>query len=334
MAFEKIPHSDRRGTRLLVTGGSGFIGTAIVAHQARCGAEILNLDIAPPMRTDQQGFWREQDIMDAPGMMRAFAEFKPTHVLHLAARADLDEEHDISEYTTNIEGTENVLRAMAKSPTVRTAVITSTMFVCEPGYHPASDTDYHPHTLYGQSKVRTEELTRAADLPCAWCITRPAMIWGPYHARLRAEFFRILRKGLYFHPGNTRAKRSYGYVGNTAWQISRLLEAPDEAIRGRTFYLGDPPVDLLSWADEFSRQVLGRPVRRMPWPLIKGLALAGDTMARVGLRFPMTSFRLDNMTHDNVVDTAPIQSLASPLPYSVADGAQETVTWLRETGDV
>ncbi len=334
MLFEKIPRLDRRGTRLLITGGSGFIGTAVVNHQVRCGAEILNLDIASPTRTDQQAFWQQQDIMDAEGMMRVFAEFKPTHVLHLAARADLDEEHDISEYATNIEGTENVLRATAKSPTVCTAVITSTMFVCEPGYRPVSDTDYRPHTLYGRSKVRTEELTREANLSCAWVITRPAMIWGPYHARLRAEFLRILRKGLYFHPGNTRAIRSYGYVGNTAWQISRLLEAPGDEIRGRTLYLADPPVDLLSWADEFSRQVLGRPVRRMPWPLIRGLAFTGDVMARVGLRFPMTSFRLENMTRDNVVDCAPIDSLVPSLPYSVAEGVRETVAWLRELGDV
>jgi nucleoside-diphosphate-sugar epimerase len=334
MLFEKIPYIDKNGCRLLITGGSGFIGTAVISHQSRCGAEILNLDIAPPIRADQKVYWREQDIMDMPGMTRAFAEFKPTHVLHLAARADLDEEHDISEYATNIEGTENVLRATAQSPKVRTALITSTMFVCEPGYQPVSDTDYRPHTLYGRSKIRTEELAREANLSCAWAITRPAMIWGPYHERMRAEFFRVLRKGLYFHPGNTGARRSYGYVGNTAWQISRLLEAPGEAIRGRTFYLGDPPVDLFSWANEFSLQVLGRPVRRMPWPLIRGLALAGDALGRTGIRFPMTSFRLDNMTRDNIVETGPIELLVKPLPYSVADGVRETVAWLQEMGDV
>lgn len=334
MLFEKIPRSNRRGTRLLITGGSGFIGTAVVAHQSLCGAEILNLDINPPMRGDQQTFWRKQDIMDAAGVSRAFMEFRPTHVLHLAARADLDEEHDISEYATNIEGTANVLHATAQSPTVAVFIVASTMFVCEPGYRPVSDTDYRPHTLYGRSKVRTEELTRDANLSCAWAITRPAMIWGPYHARLRDEFFRILRKGLYFHPGHTRAIRSYGYVGNTAWQISRLLESPRDAICGRTFYLADPPVDLFSWTDELSRQLLGRPVRRMPWPLIKGLALTGDMLAKIGLRFPMTSFRLDNMTRDNVVDTAMIESLVPQLPYSIADGVRETVAWLREPENV
>ena len=72
----------------------------------------------------------------------------------------------------------------------------------------------------------------------------------------------------------------------------------------------------------------------MPWPLIRGLARTGDVMAKLGLRFPMTSFRLENMTRDNVVESAPIDSLVPSLPYSVAEGVRETVAWLRELGDV
>ena len=91
--------------RLLITGGSGFIGTNLVEFYSRKGVTLLNLDWNPPLDTAQKPTWRECDIMDQPTVRRHFEEFKPTHVVHLAARADTDEPHDINAYIQNHEGT-------------------------------------------------------------------------------------------------------------------------------------------------------------------------------------------------------------------------------------
>lgn len=323
-------HDSRKDYRVLITGGSGFIGTNMVDFYRVRGAVILNLDPAPPLKSDQRVFWRKHDILDSKGTIQACREFAPTHVVHLAARADLDEKHDVNAYAVNIEGVRNLLEGVQQAGTVKHVVIASTMFVCEPGYKPTADDDYCPHTVYGESKVQSEKITREYGLDCLWTIVRPAMIWGPWHMRLRDEFFTVLQRGLYFHPGNTKARRSYGYVGNTVFQIDAIFNAPSVQVDKKVFYLSDPPASLYDWTDGFSRELINKPVRKMPYFIIKALALCGDMFVSLGWKdFPMTSFRLDNMTSDNIVDTEGINQVAWPLPYSTTEGIRETVRWLK-----
>ncbi|MCK4703845.1 MAG: NAD(P)-dependent oxidoreductase [Gammaproteobacteria bacterium] len=321
--------SDRSNYKLLVTGGSGFIGTSTISYYAEHGASILNLDIAAPMLSSQNKYWREVDILDQDAVDKAFDEFKPTHVLHLAARTDLDEEKDINGYTVNIEGVENVVNASKGCDSVERVSIVSTMFVCEPGHTPTSDTDYCPHTVYGQSKVMTEKITRDSGMECVWSIIRPAVIWGPYHERLRQGFFSILGRGLYFHPGNTRAIKSYGYIGNSVYQIDRIFESDKNDVDKQVFYMADEPINLLDWGGEFSRQLIGKKLRKMPYFLMKLIAYGGDIMVKLGYKsFPMTNFRLHNMTCDNVVPTESMHKIAANPPYTYQQGIKETVKWL------
>ena len=71
---------------------------------------------------------------------------------------------------------------------IERAIIASTQYVAGPSRLPKDDEDYFPHTVYGQSKVVTEQLTRAANLACAWTLVRPTNIWGPWHMRYRNNF--------------------------------------------------------------------------------------------------------------------------------------------------
>lgn len=321
---------ERKDYRLLVTGGSGFIGTNVIEFYEKHGATILNLDIAAPMLRGQDKYWIEVDILDAELVDKAFDDFKPTHVLHLAARTDLDEEKDIKGYTVNIEGVGNIVNASKNCDSVQRVSIVSTMFVCEPGHTPTSDVDYCPHTIYGQSKVMTEKITRDAGLESVWSIIRPAVIWGPYHERLRHGFFSILGRGLYFHPGNTRAAKSYGYIGNSVYQIDRVFEAEKDSVDKQVFYMADEPINLLDWGAEFSQQLIGKKLRKMPYFLMKLIAYGGDVMVKLGYKnFPMTNFRLHNMTCDNIVPTERMNEVAPNPPYTYQEGIKVTVDWLK-----
>ena len=106
-------------------------------------------------------------------------------------------------YGVNVEGTENVLRAVASSPTVRRVVVTSTQYVSGPDHTPAHDEDFGPHTVYGASKVLTEELTRKAALEVPWTLIRPVNVWGPWHERYRREFWRGCRRRILRAPGGS-----------------------------------------------------------------------------------------------------------------------------------
>lgn len=313
--------------RLLVTGGSGFIGTNLVAFYVERGVQLLNLDWNPPLDPGHQGMWRRADLMDASALDTAFRDFQPTHVVHLAARTDTDEKVDVDAYRQNHEGTRILLEVVKRFAGIKHIIVTSTQFVCEAGYQPKHDLDFKPFTVYGESKRRTEMVTREAGLTCAWTIIRPTTIWGPWSLRYRDVMFRIMRKGLYFHPGKGTVVRSYGYVGNVVWQIDRMLSAPHEKVAGKVFYVGDQPLDLKVWVEAVSRQLVGKPVRYIPTGLIRVIAFAGDVLGFVRIPFPITSGRFRSMTSDYITPMDRTIEALGEAPFTLDEGVKRTVRW-------
>lgn len=316
--------------KILVTGGSGFIGTNFI-EEISAASEVLNYSLHPPLSSDQTEYWRRGDILDLDSTVTAFQQFRPDWVLHLAARAECDEKTTLAEgYRVNTEGTRNVLNAIANTSSIQRVVITSSQFVCRPGRLPKSDTDYFPETVYGQSKVVTERLTREANLPCCWTIVRPTNIWGPWHMRYRREFWRVVERGLYLHPGRQPVLRCYGYVKNVVHQIRKILEADERTACGNTFYLGDRPINLYDWTDAFSLALTGHGVRVVPRVLMRALAFVGDIPTRLtGKPFLINSSRLRSMTTDYDTPMAKTFELLGENPYSLKEGVKETVYWLR-----
>lgn len=317
--------------RTLITGGSGFIGTNTIEKFARDGHAILNYSLDAPLDPEQTRFWHKGDILDAEATIAAFQQFHPDHVLHLAARAECDEKTTVEEgYRANTEGTKNILDAIRATPSIERSIITSTQFVCAPGRLPTSVTDYFPETVYGQSKVITEQLTRAANIQSCWTIIRPTNVWGPWHMRYRREFWRVLERGFYVHPGHQPVIRTYAYVKNVVAQIQKIFGAPRELVDGTTLYVGDRPINLFDWTNSFSRALTGREVRVMPRPLMRALALVGDIPTRLtGKPFLINSSRYRSMITNYETFMEPTFQLLGENPYTLEDGVLETVKWLR-----
>src|SRR5947209_14183247 len=286
--------------RILITGGSGFIGTNAIEAFSKHANAILNYSIHTPLNPAHMPYWHAGDILDPVATTAAFRELQPDRVLHLAARAECDEKTTVEEgYRANTEGTRNVLEAIRTTPSVQRAIITSSQFVCAPGRLPKNDADYFPETVYGESKVITEKLTREANLSACWTIIRPTNIWGPWHLRYRREFWRVVERGLYVHPGRQPVIRCYGYVKNVVYQIREIFEADVDLVRGQTFYLGDRPINLFDWVNGFSKALTGRGVRVVPRSLMRALALLGDIPTYLtGKPFLINTSRLRSMTTD------------------------------------
>src|SRR2546426_8215698 len=111
--------------RILVTGGSGFIGTNYIQFLLEGGhAEFLNLDHRPPRNLAHGNYWRECDLLDAPALARMIDIFSPTHVVHLAAECSLNGRL-LSDYATNVQGVRNLLSALSNAKSVERVIFTS-----------------------------------------------------------------------------------------------------------------------------------------------------------------------------------------------------------------
>ena len=204
------------------------------------------------------------------------------------------------------------------------------MYVCEPGYMPKSFEDYAPHTLYGESKVKTEEIIKTKNPPYTWSIIRPTSIWGPWFGEPYDKFFRIVMKRMYFHMGKRACKKTYGYIDNTLYQIMSILNADKEMVNKKVFYLGDyEPYDITEWANEIASQC-GFKIPKIPYFCFVLAGWFGDLLKKFGIVFPMTSFRLHNMTTDNVHNLNLIRKIAPSLPLNRIEGTKRTLDWIHK----
>ena len=136
------------------------------------------------------------------------------------------------------------------------------------------------------------------------------------------------------HPGGAPVVRAYGYVGNVAEYTLKILAAPTDVVSGRTFYVGDPPADILQWASAFSAALTGRPPRVVPRPVLRGIALIGDLIRSTGRSFPLFSSRYRSMTQSYLINMDPTFAVLGPPKYSLEEGVNETVEWLKSLGGI
>lgn len=323
------------GERILVTGGSGFIGTNLVEMLARRGDLVRNFDLAPPRNPEHVDRWFEGDLMDARSVRRVVTEFEPTIVQHMAARTDLRGRR-LADYATNTRGVENLIEAVTNSRSVRRVVFASSRMVCRIGYAPLHEEDYCPPTVYGESKVVSEQIVRAANLPMGWIIVRPTSIWGPWFDVPYRDFFLSIARNRYVHVGQRRVLKSFGFVGNTVHQLDRIATASREAIHARTIYLADyPPIEVHDWAESIRGELGSRRIRTVPYGVLRVVAKVGDLAAWLGWNgVPLTTFRLDNLLTEMVHDLDPLEKIVGPLPFSLIEGVERTVAWLSAAGEV
>lgn len=170
--------------KVLVTGGAGFIGSAVVRHMITATPhEVVNvdkltyagnLDSLAEIADERRYAFERVDICDGEALYRVFQEHAPDAVLHLAAESHVDRSIDgPAEFIrTNVLGTFTLLQAARRywqdlhpraRDTFRFVHVSTDEVFGSLGAHGrfSCDTAYHPNSPYSASKAGSDHLARA-----------------------------------------------------------------------------------------------------------------------------------------------------------------------------
>ncbi|MEO0752573.1 MAG: dTDP-glucose 4,6-dehydratase [Pseudomonadota bacterium] len=246
--------------KLLVTGGAGFIGSAVVRAAIGKGHAVVNLDaltyaaclenVAPVASAPGYAF-EHVDIRDRAALDRVFAEHAPDAVMHLAAESHVDRSIDAPGdfIETNVTGTYNLLEAArghwdAKGRPegfrfhhISTDEVYGTLG--DEGLF-TEDTSYAPNSPYSASKAASDHLVRAwgetFGLPVV--LTNCSNNYGPYHFPEKLVPVVIL-KALAGEPipvyGQGLNVRDWLYVEDHAEALLTVLQ---KGVLGRSYNIG------------------------------------------------------------------------------------------------
>ena len=316
--------------KVVVTGGSGFIGIHLVEYLRQHNFKILNLDIQPPIDVKNVELWFGASITDKDSISEEIVRFNPNYIVHLAATTTQNSK-SLADFDTNIRGTQNILEVARSLSNLEKFIFTSTQYVNSPGLPVLNDLEaLRPYGFYGQSKLIGERLTQRILEHHNWTIIRPTTIWGPWHPILTDGLWKQILRGRYFHPKGDESIKAYGYVKNTAWQISQLLEIDNIHTDKKIFYLGDENISQDKWVGDFVLRLTNRNMRRIPRFNLFILSEVGEFLSNLGIKFPMYRSRYRNLITSNPSPLDNTLDLLGPSPISFEDAVDETCSWLEK----
>lgn len=227
---------------ILITGGSGFIGSHLVDALIKRGDEVTVVDIAPanPVWGNTRATYVQRDIRDEH-LADVFIDAKPEYVIHLAAyiddRASVQEPVESAEH--NILGTINVLDA-ARVTSVKRVIFASTGVVYgnQEQLPISEDAVPKPLTPYAVTKLTGERYLRyfTLQLGLSACALRLANVYGPRQDGSKecgaiAIFTKKLLAGeAPFLNGTGETGRDYVYIDDVVDAFLKALESSEETV--------------------------------------------------------------------------------------------------------
>lgn len=305
--------------KILVTGGSGFIGTVLIRRLLADGHEVRIYDKAVSEAFPQLCI--VNDVRDRQALTAACAGMEL--VVHLAAEHADDVSPVSLYYDVNVDGARNLADA-CREHRVKAIIFTSTVAVygLDAGIA-REDSPIAPFNDYGRSKWQAEEVLadwQASDSGNSLTVLRPSVVFGERNRGNVYNLINVIQSGRFMMVGSGNNRKSMAYVQNVADFIaSRIGRGAGLEI----FNYADSPdlttAELVAVVrDEFGRKGTG-----VRLPLWLGLAAghAFDAVAAVtGKRFPISAIRIRKFNADTQV--SPDRAVATGFQprFSIAEG--------------
>lgn len=320
--------------KVLVTGGTGFVGSHLIDHLLDRNVTVTALVRSPARAAslERRGVTLvEGDLANRSALERAVQD--QATIYHVAALTGAVNEAELMD--ANRDGTARLVEAAVGAGTVARFLLVSSAAAGGPALLgiPKRDTSSdRPLTMYGRSKLAAEDVVRASALP--WTILRPPAVYGPRDtANFLAIFRAIARFGVAPVFGNGAQELSLIHVSDLANACIVGANCP-ESLR-KVWYVNHPsPVTTRELIRAIASQV-GRSVRILPLPdwAARGALQVTGTWARLARRKTILhadkvhEFLADAWTGDPTPFT---DSCGWRAGFSLEQGLADTARWYRE----
>lgn len=287
---------------ILVTGGTGFVGSHLVRRMREQALPVRVLVRHPEKAADLKALGAELapgDINDAASLEKACAGIE--RIVHLVGiiqetpRATFDKIH--------VEGTRNLLQA-AKTADVRHFLYQSAL-----GTRPGAKSEYH------KTKWQAEELVRERGIP--FTILRPSLIYGPGDQFTLRLAHMIARSPVLPVIGSGKSKVQPIYIDDVVNCITKAVTG--DSFLNEIYEIGGP--EQLTYEDvtKAIAEVMGihRPVARMPLLFMKPMARILEAVLPTP---PITTDQLIMLQEDNVCSVRDICDACGKPPIRFREG--------------
>jgi nucleoside-diphosphate-sugar epimerase len=294
--------------RVLVTGGSGFVGTILLRRLAGEGLAVrATYRRGDPLPQRRVEWWPLPSLHDESRLAAAVAECDAVvHLAGLSHQPGRAADHAAEFRRINTEGTRLIARAAARSSVRRFVFISSIAAVCTRSDAPVDDrTPAAPTDAYGRSKLEAEQalIAEFAGAATDWCILRPPLVYGPGNPGNLRRLLQLIGSGAPLPFASIHNRRSFMYVDNLVDALLCVLR--HEQVVRSTYVLCD--------GSDFSTPELvralatatGRRARLLAVPasVLRALGRAGDAVHSLLGRSPgIDSSMVDRLLGSLTVD--------------------------------
>lgn len=316
--------------RILVTGGTGFIGRHLIESLKKERHEITVYAI-DPLQIENVNVVIG-DIRDEKNLKETFEKVRPDLVFHLAAIVSYSAPKELM-YSVNVEGTKNVLDKCLKYDSKM--VFTSSVSVIGRFKGIANEeTPCKPFSTYGKTKLEAEKLVIKAyqenELPVS--IIRPAPAYGEGSPQYRV-LIPLIAKGKLPIIGSGETTTHQIYVKNLIDAL--LLLAYEKKTEGEIFIVADEETITLKELYYFILDYLGikRKVKHVPVSLAKMTVLFSEIKAKLTGKRPKISREfLETILTHRYYDISKIKNLGYKPRYTLKEGMARTIEWCKKEG--
>lgn len=309
--------------KIVVVGGSGFIGTRLVDRLIARGDEVVIVD-----KVTSHKYPDKVMIADVRSVKQLRLAIPPCDVLVNLAAEHRDDVTPLSLYQdVNVGGAEHLAQVCVECG-IRHMVFTSSVAVY--GFAPLGTDEsgaINPFNEYGRTKAEAEVVLRrwASEHSSMLTVIRPTVVFGE---RNRGNVYNLLRQivsGHFLMIGEGTNRKSMAYVENVA---SFIMHRIDHATQTETFnYIDKPDFDMNELV-VLVRRMMGSPASvgaRLPY--LAGMFVAGlfDVVAKLtGRKFPISRIRVKKFCCNSVYGTAVDQTGFVP-PLKLEQALSQTV---------